>query len=486
MRQLLQLALLFVLMLVLGVSANAQWECLYATWDNEVNGTGRQVMSVGVIKENMFVALVTYRAQNSFLIPYVDADSGLGRKYYYGYSSAVSGIYQVWTDGGFDQVPMNNAFMVKAMPDSLIYVANNDPDHNVLVFKYTSDTITVVDPFPRQQTGATSLFGIDVDNNGYVYVCTDTTTGVTSDLKVYKPISQWTPAGHVDAPITSINLPDGVYKGIAVTANGNAIFISDYENRKVIKYVGSPSTGYTLAPGFNWTIGPADTLSGTPPKRLGPIGLAHLASKNILAVAVDSLFKPSCGINYTTGRIYLLNGNTGAPISTDSSMHMIDQAAWSYAVTGSYTERGTGDVPGNVSAYASTTDVKWDEKGYLYSQSYYGWTVEKWRYIGTLPSFTTAVEEIGGTLPAGYSLSQNYPNPFNPTTTIEFSLPQSGFVSLRVFDLLGQEIATLVNEEKAAGSYRATFDASNLPSGTYFYALKTAGYSSAKKMAILK
>jgi len=184
---------------------------------------------------------------------------------------------------------MNNAFMIKAMPDSLIYVANNDPDHNVLVFKYTADTITVVSPFPRQQTGATSIFGIDVDNNGYVYVCTDTTTGVTADLKVYKPISQWTPAGHTDAPITSINLPDGVYKGIAVTPNGSAIFISDYDNRKVIKYVGSPSTGYTLAPGFNWTIGPSDTLTGTPPKRLGPIGLAHLASKNILAVAVDSL-----------------------------------------------------------------------------------------------------------------------------------------------------------------------------------------------------
>ena len=64
MRQVLQLTLLFVLMLVLGVSANAQWECLYATWDNEANGTGRQVMSVGVVKENMFIALITYRDQN--------------------------------------------------------------------------------------------------------------------------------------------------------------------------------------------------------------------------------------------------------------------------------------------------------------------------------------------------------------------------------------------------------------------------------------
>jgi len=473
-------------MLVLGVSANAQWECLYATWDDEVNGTGRQVMGVGVIKENMFIALVTYRDQNCFMIPYVDADSGLGRKYYYGYSSAAVGIYQVWTDGGFDQVPMNNAFMLKAMPDSLVYVASNDVDHNVLVFKYTGDTITVVPPFPRQQTGTNSIFGIDVDNNGYVYVCTDTTTGVAADLKVYKPISQWTPAGHLDAPITTINLPDGVYKGIAVTGNGNAIFISDYGNRKVIKYTGSPTTGYTLAAGFNFAMGPKDTLTGTPPKRLGPIGLAHLASKNILAVAVDSLFKPSGGVNYTTGRIYLLNGNTGALISSDSSMYMIDQAQWNYALTGSYSDRGTGEVPGNCSAYTSTTDVKWDEKGYIYSQSYYGWTVEKWRYNGTLPSFTTAVEEMGETVPAGYTLSQNYPNPFNPTTTIDFALPRSGFVTLRVYDLLGQEIATLVNDEKAAGSYRATFDASNLPSGTYFYALNAAGFSSVKKMVILK
>jgi hypothetical protein len=89
-------------MLVLGVSANAQWECLYATWDNSANGTGHQVMSVGVIKENMFVAMVTTRATRNFLIPYVNADSGLGRKYFYGYGSTIlSGVYQVWTDGGW-------------------------------------------------------------------------------------------------------------------------------------------------------------------------------------------------------------------------------------------------------------------------------------------------------------------------------------------------------------------------------------------------
>ncbi len=487
MRTFVRLGILCMLMLAIGASADAQWRCLYATWDEETNGTGHQVLGVGVIKENMFIALVTTRGLRSFMIPYVDADSMNGRKYYYGYGSgATSGIYQTWTDGGFDQVTMIDAYTIKATRDSLIYVASNDIDRNVLVFKYSGDTITVVDPFPRQQTGLSSIFGIDVDAEGYVFVCADTTSGQSQDLKVYAPISLWTPAGHTDAPVTSINLPDGVYKGIAVTPSGNAIFIADYANRRVIKYVGSPMTGYTAAPGFSFTMGPADTISATPPARTGPIGLAYLASKNIVAVACDSLFKPTGTINYAYGRIYLLNGNTGAKISSDTSMNMIDQAAWNFALTGSYSDRGNGDSPGNCSGYASTYDVKFDENGFLYSQSQYGWTVEKWTYDGTLPSFTTGVEQFGDVVPSGYTLSQNYPNPFNPATTIEFSLPQSGFVSLRVFDMLGQEIATLVNGEKAAGTFRATFDASNLPSGTYFYALKAGGYSEVKKMVILK
>ena len=484
MRTLLRFAVLTVLIAASVMVADAQWKCLYATWDEETNGTGHQVLGVGVIHEDMFVALVSVRGVRSFLIPYVNADSSSGRKYYYGYGSALtSGIYQTWTDGGFDQVIAKDIYKIKAMPDSLIYVASNDIDHNVLVFKYTNDTITVVDPFPRQQTGSNGIFGIDVDNNGYVYVCNDTTAGQTSDLKVYKPISQWTVGGHTDAPITSINLPDGVYKGIAVTPTGNAIFIADYVNKKVIKYVGSPAAGYTLAPGFTFSMGPQDTLTGKP---TGPIGLGYLASKNILAVACDSLFKPSGGLNYSYGRIYLLNGNTGAKISADTSMNMIDQAAWNFALTGAYNDRGNGDAPGNASGYASTYDVKFDEKGNLYSQSQFGWTVEKWMYEGTLPSFTTGVEQAGTELPAGYTLSQNYPNPFNPTTTIEFSMPQSGFASLKVFDLLGREVMTLLNEEKPAGAYRATVDASTLTSGTYFYVLRAGSFTATRKMVLVK
>jgi len=103
-----------------------------------------------------------------------------------------------------------------------------------------------------------------------------------------------------------------------------------------------------------------------------------------------------------------------------------------------------------------------------------------------LPSFTTGVEQTTTDLPSGYTLSQNYPNPFNPTTTMEFSMPQSGFASLKVYDLLGREIATLLNEERPAGSFRATFDASRLTSGTYYYVLKAGRYTATRTMIYVK
>ncbi len=94
------------------------------------------------------------------------------------------------------------------------------------------------------------------------------------------------------------------------------------------------------------------------------------------------------------------------------------------------------------------------------------------------------VKEI--TLPNEYSLSQNYPNPFNPTTTIEFSLRQDGRTVLEVFNILGQVVATLVNGELKAGTHQIRFNASALPSGLYFYRLRSGAFVSIKKMMLLK
>ena len=92
----------------------------------------------------------------------------------------------------------------------------------------------------------------------------------------------------------------------------------------------------------------------------------------------------------------------------------------------------------------------------------------------------------GEGIPTVYDLAQNYPNPFNPSTTIRFQIPQDGIVTLKIYDILGSEVATLVNEQKAAGKYEINFNASSLASGVYLYKIQSGSFISSKKMLLLK
>ena len=106
--------------------------------------------------------------------------------------------------------------------------------------------------------------------------------------------------------------------------------------------------------------------------------------------------------------------------------------------------------------------------------------------VGEFPEGVASVENISGVTPSNYSLEQNYPNPFNPSTTINFTIPNSEFVSLKIYNILGSEVATLVNENLAAGAYRFNFDAANLASGIYLYELNAGNFREIKKMNLLK
>ncbi|MBL7128545.1 MAG: T9SS type A sorting domain-containing protein [Ignavibacteria bacterium] len=98
----------------------------------------------------------------------------------------------------------------------------------------------------------------------------------------------------------------------------------------------------------------------------------------------------------------------------------------------------------------------------------------------------TGITQTGSNVPTEYALLQNYPNPFNPTTNIKFDIPEQGFVSLKVYDVVGKEVATLVNEVKSAGSYAVDFNGSNLSSGVYFYRLEVGSFTAVKRMILLK
>ncbi len=96
------------------------------------------------------------------------------------------------------------------------------------------------------------------------------------------------------------------------------------------------------------------------------------------------------------------------------------------------------------------------------------------------------IEHEGNIIPNTFSLEQNYPNPFNPVTNIKFSIPKDGFVEIKIYDILGKEVSTLIEDPFEAGTYTVTFDASKLSSGVYFYKLVSGDFSQTKKMLLIK
>jgi hypothetical protein len=162
----------------------------------------------------------------------------------------------------------------------------------------------------------------------------------------------------------------------------------------------------------------------------------------------------------------------------------------------------------------STLDTyTYDAQGGLTSASFFKWVNSSWSPINTFHMFgwflsdnagnlyklgngynftftrkviVTGVASEIGNIAAAYSLSQNYPNPFNPSTKIRWQLPVGSQVALKVYDILGREVTTLVNEYRQAGKYETEFNAETLPSGVYFYQLKADGFVETKKMILLK
>lgn len=138
------------------------------------------------------------------------------------------------------------------------------------------------------------------------------------------------------------------------------------------------------------------------------------------------------------------------------------------------------------------TDQMNSSLGGLYSVDFInnntGWTCG---YLGRLFHTTTGgfllgVHSVSGEIPVEFSLKQNYPNPFNPSTKINYSIPKSQFTILKIYDELGNEVATLVNQQQSAGSYEVDFNGSSLPSGVYFYKLQSENFSETKRMTLIK
>ena len=180
----------------------------------------------------------------------------------------------------------------------------------------------------------------------------------------------------------------------------------------------------------------------------------------------------------TNGVDIRLKGGTGMLHHKYAIVDAEPYGLTSYLITGSHNWSSSAETRND----ENTVIVKDNRIANLYLQEF----AARYYEAGGGDSIRVSVKETGSGIPEIYSLSQNYPNPFNPTTTIDFSIPKGSLVTLKAYNILGQEVASLVNEEMKAGSYSVNFNANGLASGVYFYKLNAGSFNSVKKFTLLK
>ncbi len=339
-----------------------------------------------------------------------------------------------------------------------------DNQGNIYAANYYGSEITQI-----TLDGNTSIFaggfnspnGIAFGPDGYLYV-----PSALGDR-----VDKVSPTGEVTNVVSNINNPTG----IAFDQDGNML-ISQYQDSKISIY----RTNGTLA------------AFSTDNKLNGPVGLVfdeeynlyigNFTDGKILKRTLDGTITEIADVSgwlgfiaYSDGHIYAtaFERNKIYRVATDGTNFM------SYAGTGS-----GGQANGNLSTatFDEPNGITSSVTGDTLYVSDYG--TRSLRMIVGILGLTDVEEEAE--LPNKFNLEQNYPNPFNPTTSIEYSVSSSEHVTLKVYDILGKEIATLVNEQKQNGKYEVKFDAVNLPSGVYIYQLNSDSFNKVKKMILQK
>ncbi len=271
-----------------------------------------------------------------------------------------------------------------------------------------------------------------------------------------------------------------------LTASGNNLFAGTWT--KYLGTDGSISGGAFLSTDFGttWT----QVLGPQPVVTFGPV-----ISVDAIAIMGTNIFAgTSNGVYLSTDDTSWTAVNSGLPTNDPPSNFAVSETNIFGGTQGNgvflSTDNGTSwwsvslGLPKNlyVSALA-VSGANLFASGYaVNSQVVYGF----WRRPLSEMIPATAVRTTESEAPKTFSLSQNYPNPFNPTTTISFALPAQSFVSLKVFDMLGREVLTIVSGELRAGSYTRQWNASNVASGVYFYRLQAETFSGTKKLLLLK
>jgi len=329
--------------------------------------------------------------------------------------------------------------------------------------------ITVTDMTTASTAAASSGFSIEF------FVRSGTALGGPANSGPGSSPAGWTSLGSV--PVTQ-----------GTTSSGESLLFST----PAITVTAGDTTGVAML--FS-TAGPRYFGTGTPP-------LEVYSDANLTLITGDGRsapFTPTGSWFSSRALVGEIHYDLGVPVElTSFTASVIGNSAelkWNTATelnnSGFNIERKTESSTsweniGFVSGHGTTTEAQF----YSYTDNNleagsYNYRLKQVDLNGSSKYYNLA-EVVKIVSPETFNLSQNYPNPFNPTTKISWQIPAESYVTLKVYDLLGNEVATLVNEEKTAGIYEVEFDASRLTSGTYFYTLKSGGFISTKKLMLIK
>ena len=451
-----------------------------------------------------------------------------------------------WTD--FNTGSMTNGYPVRALvfktyQDTTLYAGGaNTTVPGSGVFEYTWPTSIPLRTWTEQTSGVTvALQSVSSPNDFVAWACgvgkviRTTNAGVnwvdkTGNIPITNPfynIFAWDAnlAIVVSSPAAggSVNIFKTTNGGTNWTnpftytgsvAFGDAVWMTDPNNAF---YYGDPQGGNwhlmkSTNGGDNWV-----TWATVPTTATGGWNNAFFSLGNYVWFGGNSsfmMFSSNMGANWvqqttpTANSYQIWFNNAASGLSGDAGLFRTTNSGTNWAtqtspittsvlgITGRGTEFWACPQAATV-YYTSNNGTNWvlqytspgTGQFYHLSQARNGFNVWGVKSDGTISRYgytPTGITPIGNETPASYKLSQNYPNPFNPVTKIDFAIPKQGLVTLKIYDVLGREVTTLLNEVRSPGSYSIDFDASRLSSGTYFYKLSAGNFIETKKMLLIK
>ncbi len=341
-----------------------------------------------------------------------------------------SPIQIIAVDGGADTLFINSRGLHEDIDGNILHATGDGR-----LYRINYETGEGMDVIVPQET---SLTQPAIDDNGTIFVAL--VLQDTGPLRIYD--------NDLNFIENAVDTTRGFSRSFEVTGDGNTIYWGGFTNEAIWKYTRPDE----FSP-FNAVPDTTD-LRGMTAESFA----RHPVTGNIWISAGAGAQSP-----FRIGSWYEIDPETDEVLDSlvwDRSAGFVDEKP-----------RGIAFSPDGSIAYAVMFDATSGAP-----------SVQQFEQTGVTPS----IEKESGDLPQSFALEQNYPNPFNPSTEIRFALHEAGHVTLKVFDVLGREVAVLVDETLTQGTYRFTFDASNLTSGTYMYTLTANGERQSASMVLAK